>query len=249
MDGDAMTTTRRGKRTVLGAWAAALGVAAASAGGAAAQGLAEYDYENLSFRGMGVHAGYNWADKVEGTTTFGFRVDLGYLGPGVRIVPKLDYWKSNLERDELIELAAQISALPSIADEGIVVTADELGGIEWSDLAFGLDAHYVWATPSPLLAYLGVGVGLHSLNGSGSAIDGTFIEDLLDSFAAGISPLGGLEYMLEERLRVYGEARWNLLSDLNFGGFALGVQFMFHERDPGVVGSVPWPPPSATPAR
>lgn len=244
-----MRTTRHGARRMVGAWLAAGAFASAgtATAAAAAQGLAEYDYENLSFRGVGVHAGYNWADKVQGTATFGFRVDLGYLGPGVRIVPTLNYWSSDLEESELVELAAQISALPSIAEAGIVVTADELGGIEWSDFAFGLDAQYVWATPSPLLAYLGVGVGLHSLNGKGAAIDGTFIEDLLDSFAAGISPLGGLEYALEERLRVYGEARWNLLSDLNFGGFALGVQFMFGERDPGVIGAVaaPRPPPAA----
>ena len=241
--------TGRGTRMTAGVAAAVLAFAVAGAEGARAQGLAEYDYENLSFRGVGVHAGYNWADKVEGTTAFGFRVDLGYLGPGVRIVPTLNYWKSDLETGELVELAASISALPSIADEGIVVTAEELGGIEWSDLAFGLDAQYVWATPSPLLAYLGVGIGLHSLNGKGAAIDGTFVEDLLDSFAAGISPLGGVEYMLEERFRVYGEARWNLLSDLNFGGVALGVQFMVRDRDPGVVGRVAPPPPGVVPSR
>lgn len=244
-----MTTTRRGAGRILGAGLVALALAWAGAGTATAQGLEEYDYENLSLRGVGVHAGYNWADKVQGTAAFGFRVDLGYLGPGVRIVPTLNYWSSELDQSELVELAAQISALPSIAEAGIEVTADELGVIEWSDLAFGMDAHYVWATPSPLLAYLGVGVGLHSLNGKGTAIDGTFVEDLLDSFAAGISPLGGLEYALEDRLRVYGEARWNLLSDLNFGGFALGVQFMFGERDPGVIGSVDAPRPASAVAR
>ncbi|MEN8373858.1 MAG: outer membrane beta-barrel protein [Gemmatimonadota bacterium] len=237
-----MVARGRVARTTGRSLAMVAALALASAGSAGAQGLAEYDYENLSFRGIGVHGGYNWADKVEGTNSFGFRVDLGYLGPGVRIVPTLNYWSSDLERSELEELAAQISALPSISDEGVVVTADDLGGIEWSDLAFGLDAQYVWTTPWPLLTYLGVGVGLHSLNGKGSAIDGTFVEDLLDSFAAGVSPVAGVEYMLQERLRVYGEARWNLLSDLNFGGFAVGAQFMFRGRDPTVVGSAPAPP-------
>lgn len=217
------------------------------AGQAHAQGLAEYDYENLSLRGIGAHTGYNWADKVEGTAAFGFRVDLGYLGPGVRIVPTLNYWSSDLQLSELEDLAAQISALPRLEEAGVVVTADDLGGIEWSDLAFGMDAQYVWTTPSALLAYLGVGFGLHSLNGKGESINGTFVEDLLDSFAAGISPIAGVEYMLQERLRVYGEARWNLLSDMNFGGFALGVQYMFHDREPGVIGSAP-PVPAGRPA-
>ncbi len=224
----------------------ALGLAGV-AGQARAQGLAEYDYENLSLRGIGVHGGYVWADKVEGTATFGLRVDLGYLGPGVRIVPTMNYWSSDLQLSELEDLAARISALPSLEDAGVVVTAEDLGGIEWSDLAFGLDAQYVWTTPSSLLTYLGVGFGLHSLNGKGESIDDTFVEDLLDSFAAGISPVAGVEYMLQERLRIYGEARWNLLSDMNFGGLALGVQFMFHDREPGVVGRAA-PAPGSRPA-
>jgi hypothetical protein len=234
-------------RNLGGAATLALASLVAGAGQARAQDLAEYDYENLSFRGVGAHVGYNWADKVEGTAAVGFRVDLGYLGPGVRIVPTLNYWSSDLQRGELEELAAQITALPSLVEAGVVVTADDLGGIEWSDLAFGLDAQYVWTTPSALLGYLGVGFGLHSLNGQGESINGTFVEDLLDSFAAGISPVAGAEYLLEERLRIYGEARWNLLSDLNFGGFAIGAQFMFHDRDPGVIGRVP-PAPAGRPA-
>ena len=244
-----MGRTIAGMRLGAASVAIAAACVAAGAGAVAGQGLAEYDYENLRFRGVGVHAGYNWADKVEGTSAFGFRVDLGYLGPGVRLVPTLNYWSSDLQVSELEELAAQLSALPSLVDAGIVITADELGGIEWSDLAFGLDAQYVWTTPWPLLAYLGAGVGLHSLNGTGTAIDGTFIEDLLDSFAAGISPVGGLEYLLEDRLRIYGEARWNLLSDLNFGGVAIGAQFMVGDPDPGVVGRVPAPPALPTVGR
>ncbi|HKJ01662.1 MAG TPA: hypothetical protein VJ997_04385, partial [Longimicrobiales bacterium] len=50
------------------------------------QDLADFDYENLSFRGFGAEWGYIWPDRVEPTQSYGVRMDLGYLGPGLSIV-------------------------------------------------------------------------------------------------------------------------------------------------------------------
>jgi hypothetical protein len=72
----------------------------------------------------------------------------------------------------------------------------------------------------------GRNVGLHALNGRGDAIADTFIEDLLDSTAAGLALLGGAEYELAPRLRVYGELRYTLLSDVRYPGIRLGAALM-----------------------
>ena len=75
---------------------------------AQAQTLEDYDYENLSFRGVGLDVGYIWPTKVAATPSYGIRVDLGYLGPGLRVVPSLTYWSSELKRAELDRLAEQL---------------------------------------------------------------------------------------------------------------------------------------------
>ena len=83
----------------------------AAAGRAAAQDLADFDYVNLSFRGLGLETGYIWPTRVEPTSTFGIRMDLGYLGPGVRIVPGITYWSSRMQLDEVRELELRVEDL------------------------------------------------------------------------------------------------------------------------------------------
>lgn len=201
---------------------AALGLLLAAAP-AGAQTLEDYDYENLSFRGIGFDIGYIWPSKVESTNAWGMRVDMGYLGPGLRIVPTLGYWNSTIRSAELDRLADQINQLPALREAGVEISGADLGRISWSDLAVGLDGQFVWLTPvRGLQSYLGVGVAAHILNGRGESIEDTFVEDLLDSITAGFTGIAGAEYEVLERFRVFGEARYTLMSDLHFGGLHIG---------------------------
>lgn len=207
------------------------------ASGAAAQTLADYDYEYLSFRGIGVDAGYIWPDKVEPTVQYGLRLDLGYLGPGVRIIPSMAYWRSELTRSELEELATGISRQP-----GSAVDPDDLGPIEWSDLSLSVDGHFVWSAPLGVLTFLGAGLGFHALNGQGVAIDGTIVEDLLDAITAGVSGIAGLEFEPIDRLRIYAEGRYTAMNSMQYLSARGGLQFMFDTGEPGRVGAaVPAP--------
>ncbi len=197
---------------------------------AGAQTLADYDYENLSFRGIGFDYGFIWPSKVSATPTYTIRLDLGFLGPGVRIAPHLSYWNSDMRETELDRLADQINRLPSLQQQGATITAEDLGEITWSDLSIGIDAHMMWTTPIKVLTYVGVGAALHALNGHGEFIENTFVEDLLDSTAAGIAIMGGLEYQIAPRLRVYGEARYTLVTDIRYPGVRFGAALMLPPR-------------------
>ena len=191
-----------------------------------AQDLADYDYENLAFRGVGLDFGYIWPTKVRATPQYSVRFDLGYLGPAVRLTPTISYWSSDFRRSELARLADKLEQLPVLQRAGVNITADDLGAVKWSDVSLGVDAQYVWTTPLEVLTFVGVNVGLHALNGRGDAIADTFIEDLLDSTTAGFALLGGAEYELAPRLRVYGELRYTLLSDVRYPGVRLGAALM-----------------------
>ena len=224
-----MAATTHTKRTVptralaAALLAGALTTLALASAPASAQELADYDYENLSFRGIGFDVGRIWPSNLDPATTFRLRVDLGYLGPGVRIVPSITYWKSNVERSEIAQFNEQLEEIGG-------GTNVDLGDIELSDLALQLDAHFVWTTPIDVLFFVGAGAGLHILNGQGRSIDDTFIEDLFDSVMPGVTALAGVEYAIVDRLRVYGEGHFTVVSDILNPGLTIGAALMFPAR-------------------
>ena len=199
-----------------------------------AQGLEDYDYENLAFRGFSLEGGYIWPSRVDPTYTVGIRMDLGYLGPGLRIVPGVSFWSSSLEDGEVAELEAKLDQL--ILDQvtpGPGWTGTDLGVVDWSDLTLSLDAHLVWAIPFDLLSFAGAGLSAHIMNGEGSAISGTFVEDLLDTVSPGFNLHAGLEYPLSDLFRFYGQARYEFLEDLRYLELRAGGQIMVGPSMPG----------------
>jgi opacity protein-like surface antigen len=206
---------------------AILAAAVAVAGSAAAQDLAEYDYENLSFRGVMPEVGYMWSDNVENTAVFGLKFDLGFLGPGFRLVSGLSYWDSQMAAGEVDRFETQLDGL--IVEQGGTppLGGVHLGQVDREDVSLSLDGHYVWRIPARFFFYTGLGVSGHFLNGSGPAVDGTFVEDLLDSVSAGINLNAGLEYPVKDRFRLYGSSKVEVLGDLKYVEIRFGGSLIF----------------------
>lgn len=162
----------------------------------AAQDLADYDYENLRFSGVGLDFGGILPNGMESTLTLGARADLGFLGPRVRIMPGVRFWSS--ERRER-----------------------DFGDIRVTVLSLDADAHYVW-TDFVGDPYVGAGASLHLMNGSGSQIEGTLVEDLLDTVLPGINVLAGAGLPLGPRLRVFVEARGVLATEVQYAALVVG---------------------------
>ena len=218
--------------------AALLAALLATAGPAAGQELADFDYENLSFRGFGIHAGWISPSSVEAAPTFGVRADLGFLGPGLRIVPTLGYWSSELDRSEVADLERSVERLIEEQQAPGAPPPDvDLGTIDRSDVVVGLDAHVVWRVRWGFLTYAGAGAAAHFLNGGGVAVDDTFVEDLLDSVTAGFNLHGGVEVPVSTWLRFYGEGRFEVLGDLYYPELRFGLHFMTGPPAPGEMDS------------
>ena len=207
-----------------------LALVAASPG--RAQELADFDYENLSFRGVGLEWGYLFPDKVESTASYGVRMDLGYLGPGLRITPSITYWSSRMKRSEVAQLEGRVDSLIA-RQQGVGAPSVELGQVDWSDLELALDAHVVWRVPHGFLTFAGVGASVHFLNGDGVAIAGTFIEDLLDSISAGLGLQAGVEYPVNRHIRLYTMGRLELLEDIRYSVLRGGIQLHWGGPAPG----------------
>ena len=219
----------RAMRTVI--VAAVAGVVATSMAPceARAQDLADYDYENLSFRGISFDVGYLYADNVEDTRTLGVRFDLGFLGPGFRIMPGVAYWESTLAQIEVQRFEARLGTLTANQGGTIPAGGFNLGDIDRKDIVLGLDGHYVWAVPLNLFFSTGVGLSAHFLNGSGPAVDDTFVEDLLDSVSAGFNLHAALEFPIADRVRIHGGSKVEILGDLNYVEFRAGLTFIWGE--------------------
>lgn len=196
------------------------------------QDLADLDYEHLSFRGIGLDAGYIWPTRVDPTYSLGLRVDLGYAGPGLRIVPNVSYWSSSFDQSEVSEFEDRI--LDLVEEQTGTRPSDlDFGSVDWRDVAIGVDAHIVWDSIFDILTYGGLGVTAHIMSGSGSAIDGTFVDDALDGVAAGFNLHFGAEYPLTSRLRIYSVGKYEVMSDLQYFHVRGGFQIMTGPNAPG----------------
>lgn len=196
-----------------------------------AQGLADFDYAYLSPRGLMLDAGYVMPRGVESTGSLGARLDLGFLGPGVRVTTGVSRWSSRLERSEVRTLEA------SLEDLVLEQTGEEvdinLGQITLSDLAMNADVHMIWQVPLGLLTYAGLGGSAHLMRGGGEAIADTFVEDLLDQLRAGFNVHAGVEVPVGDGFRLVGETRYEAVHTAPYLQFRLGGQYIWGQRMTG----------------
>lgn len=196
-----------------------LAIAVASVRPAAAQNLEQYDYSNLGLRGIGAELVYVDATQNEATVGFGAKLDLGFLGPGLRVVPRFAYWKADVDASQVDELEAQLETVSELEPGSI-----NLGQIQRSAYVLGADFEYI-ASVSRLQPYVGAGLDLYALNDDGAAIKGTFLDDLV--ITAGVSGVAGLQVELTRNWNAYGEFRATAVTDASSLGAAFGLYYMF----------------------
>jgi hypothetical protein len=191
----------------------------ASAGSASAQKLEDYDYTNLGFRAIGMEARWVDASQNESTVGIGVRVDMGFLGPYIRIVPRAGWWSAKVNDSSVSELERQLEVVSNLPPGSI-----SLGSLERTAWNLGFDAQ--WTLQEAALApYLGVGADLYLLDDDGAAIDGTFLDSVV--ITAGISGVIGAELNFLDRWRVYSELRGTLVTDASNASAGLGLAYRF----------------------
>jgi hypothetical protein len=187
-----------------------------------AQPLEQIGFADLEFRAIGAEFGTVWPARVEPASTYGIRADLGSPTPRVRILGIGRYWSSRLKEWEVRRLAEQILLVCERQVDATCPETLELGNVNLSDLELGADGRYHFLVERRISPFLGVGVGLHLLNGRGDFIDGTFVEDLLDTVAPGLGPILGVDLRLGSALAVGVEARFMLASDVRYASVGAG---------------------------
>ena len=197
-----------------------------------AQGvLSQFSYENLRLSGIQVDMGLIGASELVGTTVGGLRVDYGHIAPRVRLLLGLSYFRSHFDQQSRTRFEQR---LDSIVNPG---TPDNinLGRISLSDLVGDIDFQLIFPQGHGITAYLGTGISIHARNGSGSAINGTFVEDALDVITAGLNGTLGFEFNLSRAWRFTLDGRGMLSSGLRTASLRTGIMYRLPGgREPGV---------------
>jgi hypothetical protein len=84
--------------------------------------------------------------------------------------------------------------------------------------------------PLRVQPYVGLGAGLHLVNGGGDFIDNTFVEEILDAITPGINGIAGVELPLPRGFRLRAEARAVVAGGANWIGAGVGASFVLPRR-------------------
>lgn len=189
----------------------------------AAQGfLSKFSYDQLQVSGFEFSVGSVATHDLRGAMVGGLRMDAGYLAPHVRVLLGLSYTRSRFTDRAVARFNRQLLKLVNDPDSNSTI---DVGRVRLSDLIADLDLQYVFNEGRPVTAVLGLGGGVHVRDGSGRAINGTFIQDALNGVSPALNGTAGLEVALTPAWRLTGELRATLLSD--YSQLAARAGFMY----------------------
>ncbi|MEO8295504.1 MAG: hypothetical protein ABI613_08325 [Gemmatimonadota bacterium] len=188
----------------------------------AQQPLDRFTYDNLGFKGLWPEVGILTSNRLKGTVSYGLRVDVGQFAPRLRVLVGGSYYRSDFKTDEINQFE---EALRNVVTDPTGDFTIDLGEIRWSDIELDLDLQYILTTTTSYRPYIGAGAGMHLRNGSGKAINGTFVEDALDMLGAGVSLTAGMDVMLSRGFLMNLGGRAVFSSDLQTVGLTVGLGY------------------------
>ncbi|NIM48413.1 MAG: hypothetical protein GTN62_01855 [Gemmatimonadales bacterium] len=190
-------------------------------GSLSAQGfLEQFSYEGLRFSGIGFEFGVVASDRLTAEPTGALRIDYGFIGPKVRVLIGASYFKGDFNADEVSQFETRLRGVVQDPTGDFDI---DVGTITWADLEAALDLQYVLQPDGPVNPYFGFGLGVHIRDGDGVAIDETFVEDALDTIAAGLTLSLGVEIAVARPFYFTTDIRGEVTSELRTvavrGGF------------------------------
>jgi hypothetical protein len=190
-----------------------------------AQGvLNQFSYDNLRLSGIQVDAGLLGASDLTGATVGGLRVDYGRIAPKVRLLLGVSYFRSEFDQQAHNRF---VQRLQSIIIDPTHDDTIKIGRVTLSDVVGDVDFQFVFPQGHGVTAYLGTGVSVHARNGSGAAINGTFVKDALDVITAGLNGTMGFEFNLSPAWRFTLDGRGVLSSGLRAVSLRTGIMYRF----------------------
>ena len=194
----------------------------------AAQGQGTFERLNLDrlrLTGLGASYGSVEPSQMGDTQAYSIHADYGEITDRWRIVFTAMFWNTRYNDDVVQEFADSLARAIEDPEANARLVAS---GISVTDIAIGGDIR--WAPPVRfvrLRPYLGGNLSFHVLNAEGPLVNGTFVERSLDNIATGIAGVGGLDIVIFSHLSLGGQARYDLLSGLQYSSLRLVGTYLF----------------------
>lgn len=180
----------------------------------------QFSYEGLRFTGIGLDVGSVWSNSLTSEVGGGVRIDYGQFAPRVRLVFGALYFKGQFNDEKIAEFEDRLADL--VPDPGVTI---DVGSVSLADVEVYIDLQYTPVQLGRVRPFVGLGFGAHVRNGQGAAIDDTFVEDALDTVAAGVSASIGFDLAVLRQLSLTAEVRGGLTSELRTLSARGGLMF------------------------
>jgi hypothetical protein len=172
--------------------------------------LDQFSYEGLRFTGIGLEFGGVLSNSITTEPIGGVRVDFGVIAPRLRVMVGGSYFKGNFKPDRIARFEQRLQeVLTNCACDSL-----SIGTITQANIELFLGLQYLLPSLGRVQPYAGAGFSAHIRDGDGAVIKDTFVEDALDTVAAGVDGSVGLEVALVRRLSILAEVRGVLTSEL-----------------------------------
>lgn len=188
-----------------------------------AQGfLEQFSYEGLGFKGVGAEFGVVASDRLTQVASPALRVDYGEIAPRLRVMFGASYFRGDFNDSEIAKFESTIAGVVQDPTNDFTIS---VGRVTLTDVEADASLQYLFTRSRRFTTYMGAGLGVHVRNGSGPAIDGTFVEDALDTIAAGFALSFGFEVGIASRLRFTADFRGGLTSELRTASARAGLAY------------------------
>jgi len=181
--------------------------------------------DRLKLTGMGGSYGSVEPSQMGATQAYSIHADYGEIAERWRVVFTVTYWGSQYDNDVVRAFADSLGRSIDDPEQNATLATSE---VKVSDIAVGGDIR--WTPPFRFIRlrpYLGGNLSVHVLNAEGPLINGTFMERALDNISTGIAAVGGLDIVVFSHLSLGGQARFDLLSGLQYSSLRLVGTYLF----------------------
>lgn len=181
--------------------------------------------DKLKLTGMGMSYGSVEPSQMGATQAYSIHADYGEIAERWRVVFTVTYWGSRYDDEVVQSFADSLGRSVQDPEQNAILVAS---GVKVSDIAVGGDMR--WTPPFRfvrLRPYVGGNLSVHVLNAEGRLINGTFMERALDNISTGVAALGGLDIVIFSHLSLGGQARFDLLSGLQYSSLRFVGTYLF----------------------
>jgi len=184
--------------------------------------LEQFSYEGLRFSGIGFEFGGVVSNRLTREMTPAVRIDYGRIAPNVRVLIGASYFKGDFKPGEI---EAFESGLERVVQNPPPDLEINVGPITWTNIEVDLDLQYMFEGGGRITNYVGVGIAAFLRNGTGVAIEDTFVEDALDAIDAGINVSVGTAIEIIPAIQITIDLRGGLSGEMRAATARSGLMF------------------------